>query len=121
MAWSSLVSGRYQTSSLWQMWSPSLSARVLILARLPAVRFAFMLWMSSSRRNILFESVAPVFRGQRFAHPTGRTRNDGVPRTQSQGFRQSRFAQIDVPQTRAGKGAGRARQGDGRISRQTVA
>src|ERR1035441_2387065 len=28
MAWSSLVSGRYQTSSLWQMWSPSLSARV---------------------------------------------------------------------------------------------
>src|ERR1035438_7052914 len=25
MAWSSLVSGRYQTSSLWQMWSPSLS------------------------------------------------------------------------------------------------
>jgi len=39
----------------------------------------------------------------------------------SQGFRQSRFAQIVVPQICVGQGAGRARQRDGRVSRQTVA
>ena len=47
---SSGVNGRYQTSSLRQMWSPSFMARVLICANLPAVSVAFMLWIPPSPR-----------------------------------------------------------------------